>query len=83
MSIRITPFDEADSVYEIQFRLHPIDVGLNLKSTGMVIDTSEAPDPLRASCADRRGVRVVLEGPREEVLKKLKSYGYRLGRRTR
>lgn len=77
MSIHDIPFDAASDVTSIRYRLHPLDVGFDLRGEG--ITTKIGPEPvLRASYADRAGERRVIEGPREAVIEHLRRVGYRI-----
>lgn len=72
------PFEKARDVGNITLRLHPLDVGYDLRAEGMSIaQPAGAPDgTLRASYAARDGERRVVEGPYRQVIAWLRGAGY-------
>lgn len=68
-------FDDASDVGSIQYRLHPIDVGWDLRETGHVIQIDDAP-MLRVSYPDAAGERRVMSGTRAEVVARLRALGF-------
>ena len=70
-------FDDASDTNEIRYRLHPLDVGFDLRAQDIpaVIDASD--EPIRVSYAARNGERRVIEGPQVDVLQRLRAQGYR------
>lgn len=76
------PFDETRAVLGISaaaipLRLHPIDVGFDLRDHDMAVGMSDATDPLLVSYPDERGERRVMQGPREAVLSRLRELGFK------
>ena len=69
------PFETAENVLNISLRLHPIDVGFDLRVQQMAINVG-AEDPLRVSYPAEDGSRRVIEGPRSEVLDQLEDLGF-------
>ena len=69
-------FEDAANVGEIRYRLHPIDVGFDLRAESMAVDMGDSEDALRVSCADEGGARVVLTGSRDDVISELRRLGY-------
>lgn len=76
MTISDIPFDDATNVSNIQFRLHPLDVGFDLRSEQMTIDLGDEAT-LRVSYPDEHGERRVVSGPREAVVRRLEGLGFR------
>lgn len=76
MASLVIPFDSAEDVQSIGTRLHPLDVGFDARAEGMKVAVDDASSPLRVSCADRSGARVVLSGDRAEVIATLRAWGY-------
>lgn len=75
MSARIALFDDANDVSSIEIRVAPVDVGFDLRVQGMPV---QIPDgTTRASYADRRGTRYVVDGTTDEVIAELSRHGYR------
>jgi len=70
------PFDDASDVHSIQYRLHPIDVGFDLREEGMVVRFSDEPT-LRVSYPDDEQERRVMSGPAAAVLQRLRALGFR------
>lgn len=70
------PFEAAPDVRSIGLRLHPLDVGWDVRGEGVVVVVPLGAEPLRVSCADEDGARVVLSGPASEVREALRSLGY-------
>lgn len=70
-------FEDAGSVHDIQYRLHPIDVGFDLRTLQMVVAIDAGADPLRVSYPDHDGNSRVMEGPQQEVLRRLRKLGFR------
>jgi hypothetical protein len=69
------PFSVARDVISIRYRLHPLDVGFDLRSAGVAVEIGEEP-VLRVSYPSAKGERYVVEGPREEVLARLRKFGF-------
>lgn len=69
------PFDDATDVGSIRHRLHPLDVGFDLRSEGTAVAVGDEP-VLRVSYPSAKGERYVVEGPREEVLARLRKLGF-------
>ena len=76
MSLVDVPFESAENVGEITYRLHPIDVGFDLRR-GMQVQVAMAP-VLRVSYAREDDERRVAEGPFDEVVALLHRNGYRI-----
>jgi hypothetical protein len=70
------PFELALEVTSIRYRLHPLDVGFDLRESSARIVIGREPR-LRVSYPARDGSRRVLEGPREAVLRRLRRLGFR------
>jgi hypothetical protein len=70
-------FDDADDVCSIRYRLHPIDVGFDLREIGHVVDLGE-DDPLRVSYPNEEGHRRVLWSPRAAVAERLRALGFKV-----
>src|SRR5690606_34313458 len=70
-------FEAAGDVTSIKNRLHPIDVGFDLRTLGMSAEVhcTDGED-MRASYADEDGNRRVVQGPRREVIARLREVGY-------
>ena len=76
-AITDVPFDLADDVGSIRYRLHPLDVGFDLRDEGMVVAVAAGDDPLRVSYPGAQGERRVIEGPAQAVLRRLRARGFR------
>lgn len=76
--IHDTAFDEAGNVGDIQYRLHPLDVGFDLRGEKMPIRVALDEPTLRVSYADRAGDRRVMYGSTGEVVAKLRKLGYKV-----
>ncbi|MDL1863275.1 hypothetical protein FBR04_19930 [Betaproteobacteria bacterium PRO7] len=74
---RDIPFDAAQDVRAIAYRLAPIDVGFDLRGEGIPVQVRAIDDPIRVSYADAQGQRRVIEGPQRDVLRALEAQGYR------
>lgn len=70
------PFDTAREVWNIRYRLAPIDVGFDLRVQNMPIAVDPKDDPIRISYEESDGERYVIEGPQPEVLEHLRELGY-------
>ena len=70
------PFALATDVTSIRYRLHPLDVGFDLRRKEMPVVIDD--DPLRVSYADRHGDRRVMSGPRAAIVARLEELGYRV-----
>ncbi len=68
-------FDDAADVRSIIYRLHPLDVGFDLRSKRTVVQIDPG-DPIRVSYPDERGARRVMAGPRGAVIARLRSLGF-------
>jgi hypothetical protein len=78
MAITDTSFDDATDVGGIRYRLHPLDVGFDLRGHGgMAVEVAAEEDPIRISYADAAGERRVINGLQAEVLPRLRRLGYR------
>lgn len=77
MSIIDVSFDEAEDVTSIAYRLHPIDVGFDLRADDTAIAITRADDPIRVSYPARDGSRRVMTGPQRPVLARLRRLGFR------
>lgn len=75
--VRDVDFDAAEDVSSIEVRLHPLDVGYEVKRSGMVVRIDETPT-LRVSYAARNGDRRVMEGPLDAVVGRLRKLGYKI-----
>jgi hypothetical protein len=78
MTTKTIPFTEATDVGSIAYRLHPIDVGFDLRAMAMPVSIRATDDPLRVSYANKRGARQVCEGPQLAVVRVLRACGYRV-----
>lgn len=76
--VRDVNFDDALDVGSIRYRLHPLDVGWQLKGSGTPVVIDESEPSLRVSYADRNGERRVMEGPRAAVTARLEKLGYEI-----
>lgn len=75
--MRDIPFAAAADIGSIQNRIHPLDVGFDLRVQGLAAEiVCEAGAELRVSYADRLGDRRVVAGDRREVIAHLRSVGY-------
>lgn len=70
-------FEDATNTVGIGLRLHPLDVGFDLRAEGVEAAVPEGAE-LRASYARRNGDRYVMSGLREAVIKALRRQGYKL-----
>lgn len=70
-------FEDALSVRDIRYRVHPLDVGFDLREQGMVVAIDAADDPVRVSYPAKDGTRRVMEGPLQQVLRKLRARGFK------
>lgn len=70
----IVPYDLAEDAAEIELRLHPIDVGWDLRVQGVPVLVP--PGTTRAAYADKRGARMVVSGTRDDVVRVLRDAGY-------
>jgi len=73
--LTIEPFDKADDVDTIPYRLHPIDVGFDLRIHNTSVAVSADDDPLRVSYP-KAGERYVVSGPQSEVIEYLRGLGF-------
>lgn len=69
-------FEDAHDVGSIRYRLHPIDVGWDLRGEGVAVAVDASDDPLRVSYADRSGERRVMAGSQRAVVARLRRLGY-------
>lgn len=69
------PFAQARDVASIRYRLHPLDVGFDLRRRRVAVALSAEPE-LRVSYPARDGSRRVLSGPRAHVLQALRGLGF-------
>jgi len=70
-------FDAASDVHAIPYRLHPLDVGFNLRAESIAVQIDRAEE-VRVSYADRSGARRVVAGPLAEVVAWLRKVGYKV-----
>jgi hypothetical protein len=71
-------YDEwVGDAYDIRYRLHPIDVGCDLREDGVAVAIDAADTTLRVSYPGTDGERRVLEGPQRDVLRRLRARGFR------
>lgn len=78
LRVRDEAGEEAGEVWSIRYRLHPLDVGFDLRAHNMLVVLGPE-EPLRVSYADRDGGgHRVVEGPRAAVLRHLRQHGYRV-----
>lgn len=71
-------FDASARVGEIRYRLHPLDVGFDLRGERIATEVDVSAPTIRVSYARRRdGERRVIEGPTATVLALLRREGYR------
>jgi len=70
-------FDDAVDLHEIPYRLHPIDVGFDLRRQSWAVQIDRAEE-VRVSYADRSGARRVVAGPCAEVVAWLRATGYKV-----
>ena len=82
MATKVTDeaFDAAGDVGSIRYRLHPLDVGFDLRAQGMPIAIDAADDPIRVSYPDADRERRVMSGPQVDVLARLRKLGFRFVR---
>jgi hypothetical protein len=68
-------FDDATDVQAIRYRLHPGDVGFDLRAqrTPIVVEREES---LRCSYPDEHGERRVMAGPFAAVVARLRALGF-------
>jgi hypothetical protein len=72
----VTSYDSYTGVVsEIRLRLHPLDVGWDLRAEAVVVELPAQPRSL-VSAADARGQRVVVEGQTHAVAAWLRRAGY-------
>ncbi len=74
------PFESGRDVESIKYRLAPLDVGFDLRVQGVAVEIDPADDPIRVSYSTAQGIageRRIAEGPRVEVLKRLRQAGYK------
>lgn len=69
------PFDRAVDVDQIELRLHPLDVGFDVRAHGMRVAVLSGAR-LRASYPREDGERWVVEGPRAAVIARLEALGF-------
>jgi len=72
------PFDQAADVTSISVRLHPLDVGFDLRAEGIVCEIDCSGPELRASYSDERGERRIVSGASREVIARLRAVGYKV-----
>jgi hypothetical protein len=73
-------FEDAFDVRSIRYRLHPLDVGFDVRAERVAVEVaqSDADGLLRVTYAARNGDRRVMHGPRAEVIARLRKLGYRI-----
>ena len=78
-NLRLTDlvFEDATCVRDIRYRLHPLDVGFDLREQRMTVAIDASDDPLRVSYPGKDGERRVLDGPQQDVLRRLRALGFR------
>jgi len=69
------PWAEAIDTHDIGLRLHPIDVGFDVRAQHMLV-SAPAGERLRASYPNELGERWVVAGPRAAVLERLRALGF-------
>jgi hypothetical protein len=69
-------FESALDTHAIRYRLHPLDVGFDLRVQRMLVQIDPADTNLRVSYPGKDGERRVMAGPRADVLKRLRSLGF-------
>lgn len=69
------PFDVVESPWDIQWRLHPLDVGFDLRTTGTMVTITREPT-LSVSYPNETGDRRVMKGPFDAVVRRLRSLGF-------
>lgn len=72
------PFDACPDVEAIHYRLAPIDVGFDLRASGMYTAVEPEDDPLSVSYSTRTGERRVVSWPQNAVVRHLRRHGYRI-----
>lgn len=77
MKITDIAFDDAVNVIGIKYRLHPIDVGFDLRAEDTPVAVSPTDDPMRVSYPAADGSRRVMEGPQPAVVARLRKLGFR------
>lgn len=75
MQLTDIPFDDAPNVSAIRYRLHPLDVGFDLRTERIAVAIDCTGD-VRVSYADQSGERRVMSGPVIEVVEALRAIGY-------
>lgn len=78
-AIAIADYAFADmpwSQYDIEYRLHPLDVGFDLRRQGTPVAVRASADPLRVCYPDADGNRRVMEGPQAGVIARLEALGF-------
>lgn len=75
MTIRDVSFCDATDVYGITIRLHPLDVGWDIRCHGCAVSLPPT-GVVRVSYASRDGERRVVEGPSDDVAAHLRYHGY-------
>lgn len=75
MPVTDTPFESTPDVGSIQYRLHPIDVGFDLREDDLTVNFAYEPT-LRVSYPDKQGGRRVMHGPINDVLERLEQLGF-------
>lgn len=70
-------FDAAGDVGSIRYRLHPLDVGFDLRTQDMPVAIDAADDPIRVSYPAADHERRVMAGPQSAVLARLRKLGFR------
>jgi hypothetical protein len=68
-------FENATDVTSIRYRLHPLDVGFDLRRAGHVVEIGDEPQ-LRVSYPAEDGERRVIDGPRQLVVARLRKLGF-------
>lgn len=71
------PFEEARDVNSIKYRLHPLDVGFDVRRNNRRASINPKEDPIRISYAAKDGSRRVISGKQAAVLDYLRKLGYR------
>ena len=80
MKLADVHFDDASDVGSIRYRLHPLDVGFDLRELDTAVSIGDEPE-LRVSYPDEDGERRVMCGPRDVVLARLEELGFRIAGR--
>lgn len=78
--LRDVPFEVAEDVGSIRYRLHPLDVGFDLREQCTAIEFGDEPE-IRVSYPAEDHERRVMSGPRALVIARLEELGFRIAGR--